>query len=107
MRVFLYLVSAAAAFAFIRWVLHLLKLSRRRGIGRDEFVLRLPSDTLKTTYRICGDDLEEVLADIAHRLGYEMPHSGILSTWLEPINDLEDVVRFLEWVCTQQGTAAP
>lgn len=136
MQVLLYLVSAAIAFVVVRWALHLLRLSRHRGIGRDDFLSRfqtspqvqtiagavydyfkkqtgvggfepLPSDTLKTTYRIGGDDLEEVLADIAHRLGYEMPHSGILSMWFDPIDNLEDVVRFLDWVRTQHGPAAP
>jgi hypothetical protein len=62
-----------------------------------------PSDTVAGTYKLGAEDFDDILKEIVQKLGYEMPHSGILREWFTPIETLEDVVRFVSWVRTKQN----
>lgn len=61
-----------------------------------------PDDDLDSVYRMLHD-LDDVLSGLIHRLGYEMPHSGILSEGNAEIRTVSDVVRWLNWVRQRQG----
>jgi hypothetical protein len=118
------------------WAIHLRRLKRHEGTTRTEFneyfqqftvrsetpgavydhfqklgvykgFMPRPSDTLEGTYKIVGEDVEDNLEDILRRLGYQMPHSGIMAEWVAPIETLEDVVRFMDWVATKQSQQVP
>jgi hypothetical protein len=66
-----------------------------------------PSDTIADRYKLGDEDFDGSLKEILQRLGYEMPHSGILREWFTPIESLEDVVRFVNWVRINQNPSVP
>lgn len=130
--IFFLLVGAMATVAGLAWIRHLSHLKQHAGVSRDEFIqyfepaLITPevsgavydhfqklgvrkgfmpaiTDSLEGVYKTSGEDVEDNLSDILQRLGYEMPHSGILAEWAGPIETVEDVVRFVGWVRTRQS----
>jgi len=132
MNIFLLCLGGMAGFAGIGWILYLRRLKRHEGSGRADFIAHFepsgatrdisgavydhfqklgvwkgfqpkPSDTLEGTYKTVDEDIEDNLKEILQELGYEMPHSGILSEWFTPLETLEDVVRFVNWVRTKQN----
>jgi hypothetical protein len=132
MNVFLLFVGGAAGLVGTGWLLHLRKLRTHQGLTRAEFTAHFetsgiapeisgavydhfqklgvwkgfmpkPSDTLEGTYKTTGEDVEDNVNEILQRLGYEMPHSGILAEWPTPLESLDDVVRFVNWVRTRQN----
>ena len=132
MNVFLLFMGGMAGFAGIGWVLHLRRLKHHEGSTRTDFIAHFegsgvapeisgavydhfqklgvwkifmpkPSDTLEGTYRTVDEDVEDNLNEILHKLGFEMPHTGILSEWPVPVDTLEDVVRFVNWAGTKKN----
>jgi hypothetical protein len=126
------LLAGMAAFVGISWILHLRGLKQHEGTTRAAFIARIdapgasavisgavydhfrelgvwkgfmpsPSDTLVDTYKLGDEDFDDSLKEILQQLGYEMPHSGILREWFTPIESLEDVVGFVNWIGTKQN----
>jgi hypothetical protein len=114
------------------WALHLRRLKRHEGTTRADFTryfqasavsseisgtvydhfqklgvwkvfMPKPSDTLEGTYKIIDEDVEDNLKIILQQLGHEMPHSGIMAEWVAPVETLDDVVRFIDWVATKNA----
>jgi hypothetical protein len=131
MIAFLLFMGGIAGIVGIGWAFHVWKLRQHEGLTRAEFIAHFetvgamplisglvydhfqklgtwrsfmpnPSDTLKGTYKIVDEDVEENLKEILQALGCGMPHSGILSEWFTPVETLDEVVRFLSWVITKQ-----
>jgi hypothetical protein len=136
MIAFLLFMGGIAGFIGIGWALHVWRLKRHEGWTRADFIahfetvgampvisglvydhfqklgvwkgfMPMPSDTLEGTYKIADGDIDDNLKEILQELGYEMPHSGILSEWFAPVETLEDVVRFLSWVATKHDPSVP
>jgi len=132
MNIFLVSLGGMASFAGAGWLLYLHRLKQHEGSTRAEFIAHFgaseatpeisgtvydhfqklgvwegfqpkPSDTLEGTYKTVDEDVEDNLKEILQQLGYEMPHSGILSEWLTPLKTLEDVVQFVSWVKSKQN----
>src|ERR1700682_3076965 len=131
MNLFLLILGGAAGVTGIAWARHLQRLKRHHGLSRAEFLVHFqsmavppemaggiydhfqklgvwkdfmpsPSDTLQSTYKTVDEDVEDNLTEVVQQLGYQMPHSGILAEWAPPIQTVEDVVRFVDWVRTKQ-----
>jgi hypothetical protein len=57
------------------------------------------SDGIITTYKIVADDdVAEVAYEILRRTGGEVPASEDLAGWDRPVETIEDLVRWVEWV---------
>jgi hypothetical protein len=131
MNVFLVFLGGAASLVGLGWMVHVRRLRHHEGSTRAEFTehfeasgipttisgavydhfqklgawkdfMPKPSDTLEGTYKTSGEDVEDNVKEVLQQLGYEMPHSGILAEWPAPLETLEDVVRFVDWVRTKQ-----
>lgn len=73
----------------------------RGVIGLGTF-LPNPVDDIEVVYVIAGEDIDDALNAIIYRLGYELPHSGILSDWHTQVRTIKDAVRWLDWVRRKQ-----
>lgn len=78
----------------------------RREIKLDSFHPH-PLDEIERVYVIAGEDIDDMLNEIAGELGYDLPHSGILSEWIAPVRTVEDGVLWLNWVREQQQHSSP
>lgn len=125
-------IGGMASLGFIYWVWERSRLRKHKGLSRDEFVSYFsrssvapeasaavydhfermrgvkgfcpaPADSLERIYGMLGEDLHDELRNIIVQLGTEMPHSGILAEWPDPLETLEDVVRFVNWIRTRQN----
>jgi len=135
MSFFLLFLGGAAGLVGLGWVVHVGRLRGHAGSTRAEFMghfapsgipstisgavydhfqklgvwknfMPSPSDTLEGTYKTSGEDVEDNVKEILQQVGDEMPHSGILAEWPDPLETLEDVVRFVVWVRTRQESAS-
>jgi hypothetical protein len=121
--------TCAVVYAWLNWSRRLVK---HQGLSRDEFLAYFrrvglteqvpaaiydyfqqsmgrnfspaPNDSLRDIYAINVEDVKDTLGEIVQQLGYEMPHSGVLSEW-SPVETLEDVARFADWIRTKHQTA--
>lgn len=62
-----------------------------------------PMDSFEETYKMVGEDLDDELEELLQKLGWEMPHSGILREWNGPLETLSDLVRCVDWVRSMQN----
>jgi hypothetical protein len=68
-----------------------------RGVVRATGFQPAPSDEIEAIYG-CDEDIENHATAILRELGYEMPHSGVRLRWATPVNSLEDLVWWVDWV---------
>ncbi len=128
---FLIITGVMVGASGLAWLAHLGQLRKHRGLSREQFVEHFeatgilpatagavydqfqslgfwkqfrpsPADTLEGTFKTVDEDVEENLKDILTRLEIEMPDSGTLQAWGDPIKTLSDVVRWVDWVSKKQ-----
>lgn len=62
-----------------------------------------PTDTFEETFKMTGEDIDDELDELLQKMGWEMPHSGMLREWDGSLETLSDVVRWVDWVRTKQS----
>jgi hypothetical protein len=61
-----------------------------------------PSDQIDDVPTIGdGYDLDEALEEVYRKVGCELPSSRILKRWETPVETLEDLVRWVDWIGAQ------
>jgi hypothetical protein len=125
----------AMVFFIVAWTAaYHIRLSRRKGPSREDFLATFhsanipetipvivheyykssvfggyavsPDDSYDEVLKMGDEDIEDDAEYFVKKLGLELPTESVLRGWPSPVRTIRDMVLWLDWVRQQQAKAA-